>query len=151
MKVAQIMSRDVVTLGADDPIVAAEELMGLRRFRHLPVVEGRDILVGLVTHKDLLRASLNSGPRVEQLLQKARMLVREMMRKKVVTVTPDTPLTEAARLMVEHKYGCLPVVEGSKLVGILTEADFLKMVRSLLAHAEQDPSFVVQIEASLNK
>ncbi|MCO4746093.1 MAG: CBS domain-containing protein [Proteobacteria bacterium] len=151
MKVAQIMSRDVVTLGADDPIVTAEELMGLRRFRHLPVVENRDTLVGLVTHKDLLRASLHTGPRVEQLVQKARTLVREMMRKKVATVSPDTPLTEAARLMVEHKYGCLPVVEGNKLVGILTEADFLQMVRSLLAHAEEDPSFVAQLEASLRK
>ncbi|TNE85582.1 MAG: CBS domain-containing protein [Deltaproteobacteria bacterium] len=147
MKVAQLMSREVVTLGADDPLITAEELMGLRRFRHLPVVEPGDKLVGLVTHKDIIRSSFAHAPRTEQLVAKARTRVREIMRKRVATVSPDTDLTVAAQMMVEHKYGCLPVVEDGTLVGILTEADFLYMVKSLLENA--DATLMAAVEASL--
>ena len=136
MKVSQIMTREVVTLGADDPLITAEELMGLRRFRHLPVVEPGDKLVGLVTHKDMLRATASTLSHPERLAAKARTRVREIMRTRVATVTPDTDLAYAAGEMAMHKYGCMPVIEGETLVGILTEADFLLMVKALLEGAD---------------
>lgn len=146
MKVSKLMSTEVVTLGVDDPLVTAEELMGLRRFRHLPVVQGNK-LVGLVTHKDLLRAALNHGSHRDRLVMKARTLVREVMKTKVATATPDTPVAQAVTLMVEHKYGCLPIVEDGVLVGILTEADFLMLVRAMLEHAS--PELMQKLEGSI--
>lgn len=149
MKVAELMSTEIVTLGADDRLVTAIELMGLRRFRHLPVVEGRDKLVGLVTDKDMAQAGNANLPPNELMAHKARTKVRDFMRKRVTTVGPDTPVVEAARTMISHKFGCLPVVQDGKLVGILTEADFLSMVVSLLEHAGEDASYMAQLQASM--
>ena len=145
MKVRDVMSTEVVTLHAESPMVDAEEIMGFRRMRHLPVVEGRK-LVGLITHRDLLRhylAPLEGQTWVEHQVHKNRVKVREVMTGKVHTVSPDTPLETAARELDENKLGCLLVVDDKgDLVGILTEADFLRLTRVLLKHlvAEGDPS-----------
>lgn len=115
MLVRHLMSTDVETLRRDDTFPDADVLMRLRRIRHLPVVDDRRRLVGLVTHRDLLRAR-SKGSAVEQ-----------MMTKDVWSVSPDTTVLAAARTLLDNQFGCLPVTdEDGTLVGILTEADFVR-------------------------
>ena len=134
VKVRDIMSTTLVTLDPVESVDLAEKAMTYGRIRHLPVVEG-ERLVGLVTHRDILRAQVSSlvalSPE-ERTEIKTSVPVREIMRREVRTVTPDTPVLEAARVLKENKYGCLPVVEGDKLVGIITEADFIDLVINAL-------------------
>ena len=127
---ADIMSRDLVTLEETQNLRFLPEVMKLFRFRHMPVVDG-DRLVGLVTERDVLRVSASSllPTAHEQTDFLARsFVVRDMMTREVVSVHPDTPLTEVARQMRREKLGCMPVVEGENtLVGIITEADFVML------------------------
>lgn len=137
LTVADLMSRDVITLEKDENLNLAEEVMRLGRLRHLPVVD-RGRLMGLVTHRDLLRCQASS---LAALTREARREIQRSIRAEdimttdVITVTADTVAVEAARLMRRHKIGCLPVVDGGTLIGILTEADFLDLVITAL-HGE---------------
>jgi CBS domain-containing membrane protein len=136
MTASDIMSTDVVTLIEDETLAHAKSCMDRGRIRHLPVVhDGR--LVGLVTHRDLLAASFSIFAEVEPAEQRrifVRIPVAEAMHRDVVTVRPDTPVAEAARILLDNKYGCLPVVgDDSELLGIVTEADFLRLTVRLLA------------------
>ncbi|MBI4951731.1 MAG: CBS domain-containing protein [Myxococcales bacterium] len=130
------MTREVVTLHPADDLTGVEEGMRRLRFRHLPVVEG-DKLVGLVTQRDLLRiaaSSLEPGAPEKTRALVARHLVRDVMQQELVTVREDTPLAEAGELLWDHKLGCLPVVRADGgLVGIVTEADFVRLALDLLA------------------
>jgi CBS domain-containing protein len=148
VQVSDIMSTDVVTLRADVPLVEAEEIMGWRRIRHIPVVERDGTMAGLVTHRDLLRAYLSGGTRVEQLVHKAKVNVREIMHKKVRTVRPDTSVVDAIELLKTHKYGCLVVVDDSnRLVGIVTDSDMVKLAGSLLQYLQtHHPGFKDHID-----
>jgi len=134
MNVEDLMCRDVVVLHAESVLVDAEEIMGFRRFRHLPVVDGPDRqLVGLITHRDLARAAVSSvqGSYNEAQRLKAAVKVRDVMHTPQ-TIAPDAPLHEAATRLRKGKYGCLPVVQDGKLVGIVTEADFVRLAEVLL-------------------
>jgi len=128
------MTTDVVTLGPDDALVAADELMGLRGFRHLPVVDGEGHVVGLLNRVDMLRALVGAGAlgARELLLQKSMMRVRDVMTRRVAVVDEDTPLVDVARRMRETRHSCLPVVREGVLVGLVTEADFVGVALELL-------------------
>jgi CBS domain-containing membrane protein len=134
LTVADIMTREVITLAEDDTLSDARACMEQGRVRHLPVVrEGK--LVGLVTHRDLLAASFSVfaqvSPREEHRLF-ARIPVRELMHD-AVSATPGTRVREAAGVLLANQFGCLPVVdEVGRLVGIVTEADFLRLAVRLL-------------------
>jgi len=130
-KVSDLMSRKVVTATPKTPILEAEKRMIKNGFRRLPIVsEGK--LVGIVTVMDILRffgsgkvfQHLQSGT-IDQVLQTP---VTETAVKDVVTVDPDVDVGEAAQLMWEKQIGALPVVENEKLVGIITERDFFKLI-----------------------
>ena len=127
--VRDLMTEKVFTLRPTDSLVAAEDLMGTRRVRHVPIVDREGDLIGLVSHRDLLRGArgrLDDLPiSVERDVLRVRK-VREIMTTEPETVEPETSLSEAASLLLENKIGCLPVVEGMHLVGILTEADFVR-------------------------
>lgn len=131
--VAELMSRDVVTLKETQNLALADELLRLHRIRHLPVVRGEK-LVGLVTHRDLLRAAAQRrGDPAEQPLWASDIMVRD-----VKTVRPDTSLREAVDLMLDNKYGCLPVVgEDGSLRGILTEADLVRYAQHLIGDIDR--------------
>lgn len=132
MKVRDLMTRDVILLHADSPLISAEEVMGLRRVRHLPCVKDGKF-VGLITHRDLLRAYLPTGSAVERQIHASRTKVRDQMRTDVETVSPDVELTRAAQMLRTHKYGCLPVVDDEgRLVGIVTDADFLHLAEVVI-------------------
>lgn len=121
------MTRGLVTLSVTDDLVHADELMGLERIRHLPVVQdGR--LLGLVTHRDILRAQAKvmAGLVAKSETELVSLTAKELMTANVRTTTPDTPAKEAARALLDNRFGCLPVVEDDRLVGIVTEIDFLR-------------------------
>jgi CBS domain-containing membrane protein len=135
MKVAELMSTDLVTLTEDETLAHAQRCMARGRIRHLPVVRNRQ-LVGLVTHRDLLAASFSIFAEVERTEQRRifdTVRVVDAMHRDVVTVPPDLTVSQAAHILLENKYGCLPVVDSDNvLVGILTEADFLRLTVRLL-------------------
>jgi CBS domain-containing membrane protein len=135
MDVSDLMSTDLVTLTEDETLTDAQRCMARGRIRHLPVVrDGR--LVGLVTHRDLLAASFSIFAEVEANEQRrvfSTVPVVELMHRDVVTVSPNLGASQAARILLENKYGCLPAVgEGGELLGIVTEADFLRLTVRLL-------------------
>ena len=128
VKVKDIMTRDVATLGVNDELSLADDIMKLGRIRHLPVVEeGR--LVGIISQRDLFKASLASamgfGEKAKREFMKT-VAVKEVMVDKVITTTPEASIAEAGRVMLEKKIGCLPVIEKDNLVGLITETDILR-------------------------
>lgn len=129
--VRDLMTKDVVALKPQETLATLRDLMYQRRIRHMPIVDGDSRLVGLVSQRDLLRNSLVEQVEVPDTVEQAvleRLQVRDLMTTRVETVSPDTDLRQAAQLLVDHKYGCLPVVEqGRRLVGILTESDFVRL------------------------
>jgi len=135
MKVRELMSTDLVTLTEDETLAHAERCMARGRIRHLPVLhQGR--LVGLLTHRDLLAASFSIFAEVNRDEQRrvfATIPVKELMHRDVVTIGPDLPVSEAARILLKNKFGCLPVTEeDGTLLGLVTEADFLRLTVRLL-------------------
>jgi acetoin utilization protein AcuB len=134
-RVRDRMSRVVATTHPEVPVMAARELMRKRALRHLPVVDRRGRLVGIVTDRDLrqavfLPALRGRVPEVGDLLR--ALTVSDIMTREVVVVKPGARIEEAARLMHERKIGALPVVERGRVVGILTESDILAAFEELL-------------------
>lgn len=138
LTVGDIMTRPVITLAEDDTLADARSSMKRGHVRHLPVVRG-ERLVGLVTQRDLLQASFSlfaEGDVQQERSLFATVPVRELMHE-AVTVPATAPAREAAALMLERKFGCLPVVdEECRLLGIITEADFLHLAVRMLEAIE---------------
>lgn len=123
------MSPNPITVRPDVSLRKAFELLQAHKIRHLPVVEGKR-LVGIITDRDL-RQQLPSSFAAPDELERSRarsnrVKVGEVMTRQVLAVTPETRAHRAARLMVEHRIGCLPVLRGSTLVGIITTIDLLR-------------------------
>ncbi len=132
--VRDLMSRPVHTLHHTANLAEVNAVMEGSRVRHVPIIEDGCKLVGLVTHRDLLRRAMGGGEHLPESIRGPYLRslpVSETMTRTVVTIGPDVPIVEAARKMMKRKYGCLPVVEDGRLVGILTEADFVNHVASL--------------------
>ena len=131
--VQKIMMGSPVTLTPDDTLDLANNVISLGRIRHIPVVE-KGKLVGLLSERDLIGAAAN---RVFGLNQKSRSallkteLVKNIMKKRLVTVTPDTPIKDAARLMADKKIGCVPVISAGALVGLVTTTNVLRYLESI--------------------
>lgn len=138
MEIRQLMSRDVVTLEARTTLDIVDDLMTLKRIRHLPILEN-EALVGLVTQRDLFRAGLSSILEFRKHAKKewlAQIRVREVMVEKLITIGPSAPVEAAVALMIDHKIGCLPVVSGGKLEGLLSETDCLRYLKRILDIAD---------------
>jgi len=134
MKVADIMTDHVETLDPDDDIDLASMIMRLDRLRHLPVVQdGR--LLGIISDRDILKAqqsSLSGASKEEARRFNMRIKARDIMTKKVETVAPESSALEAAEILRERGYGCLPVMKDGVVIGIVTPTDFLNLVVQLL-------------------
>ena len=131
MQVKDLMTDDVFVLQDDDSLLLAEELMKWRSIRHVPVVDEHLTLKGLITHRDILRASISTIAQLsrgETREVQAGILLQDIIQTSVLTIGPEADIKEAARVMLDEKIGCLLVVDEGQLVGILTEADFLKYV-----------------------
>ncbi|MDY0275615.1 MAG: CBS domain-containing protein [Desulfomicrobium sp.] len=134
-QVKSIMSRDVFTLNQKESLSAAKDLMDLARIRHIPIVDDAGCFVGLLTHRDILAATISQLADIDHHTQneiERSIPIEEIMQTDVLTVLPDLSIKEAARLLLEEKYGCLPVICEKKLCGIITEADFLRLTIELM-------------------
>ncbi len=124
-RVEHYMTSDLFTVHADDPIEMVANLMIWERIRHVPVEDHEHKLVGVVTYRGVMRFIMSGGsPR--------RTAVADIMKKDVVTVTPETPTIEALRMMRRLAVGCLPVLHDERLVGIITDDDFMELASKLL-------------------
>lgn len=134
MRVKEVMTRDPATVGPQDSLRVAIEIMAAVGCRRLPVISG-GLLVGIVADLDI-REALNSPIILRERWQDEQLMdhatVEACMTANLIIVTPETPVVEAARLMRDHKVGGLPVVEGTDLVGIVTETDLLDALIKLL-------------------
>jgi CBS domain-containing membrane protein len=126
MLVAKVMSSPVVSLLADQSVPLARDVMGFAHVRHLPVVDVAGRLVGLVTHRDLVRwADITAELHREG---RADLRVEQIMTRDVWSVGPDDDAAAVGRIMLDRKYGCAPVVDArGALVGIVTASDFLRL------------------------
>jgi len=123
MLVIERMTTTPVTIAGNLTVTQALEVIERRNVHHLPVLNDRGALVGIITERDLLRA-------------KGSELVDNLMERRVITVTEYTPLENAARIMADHKIGSLPVMRDGKLVGIITQTDLFKVFLELLGARE---------------
>ncbi len=132
LKVEEFMSTDLFTVQRDDLIELVAEIMDWRKIRYMPVENSKGELIGLVTSRKLLRHFAACG-----LGNSDAKSVQDIMIEKPTTVKPDTTLAEAMHLMQTNKIGCLPVVKGKDLVGIITEMDFLRITSRLMERLEK--------------
>lgn len=136
LQVKDIMTSEVFALYSTQSLALARFLMKLKHVRHIPIVNpDNGEFAGLVTHRDILSytISLIADPgQSEQKELDSALTINDIMTTDVVSVTPETSLLDACVILLEHKFGCLPVLEGNKLAGIVTEADFLKLTLALL-------------------
>jgi acetoin utilization protein AcuB len=139
MLVGNRMTSDPITVTPDVSIAEAMERIKREKVRRFPVLDRNRKLVGIVAYDDLLHASPSSATslsvwEVSYLLSQVK--IKEVMTKKVITVTEDTTLEDAAQLMIDNKIGGLPVMRDDLLVGIITESDIFKVFQELLMARE---------------
>lgn len=139
MLVGERMSHPVITIPPDLPVVDAISLMKREKIRRTPVVrDGK--LMGIVSDKDLLNASPSTATSLsvwEMNYLLTKITVRDVMTRQVLTVTEDTAIEQAAKIMVDNKIGGLPVMRGDSVVGIITETDLFKILLEMTG-ARQD-------------
>lgn len=129
MLVKDRMTPDPVTITTDTSLKDALELVRSKAFRHLPVLDEDGMLVGIVTEKSLVYASPTPSTtlsvfEVDYVLSRTK--IGQVIQGSVITVGPDLPIEEAARVMIDHRIGCLPVVEDHKLIGIISDTDIFR-------------------------
>ncbi len=129
--VRDLMTADPFTVDPGSDLASLHELMDSKKVRHAPVVDGDGRLRGLVSHRDLVRGAFHRDEEVplstmRQMLQTFK--VEEVMTPDPETVGSEEEIATAGALMIENKFGCLPVEDGDRLVGILTETDFVRYV-----------------------
>jgi len=131
LRVEDVMTRDVKTVGRNDQLSLVDELMKVGHFRHVVVLEDDGKLAGVISQRDIflgaLAWSMGQATRAHERML-ASTPAKDVMHAEPITIDPSAPLTDAAVLMAEHKLGCLPVVRSEELVGILTEGDFLALL-----------------------
>lgn len=124
------MSKNPVTISPKSTLPEAHNLMRERKVRRLPVID-HDKLVGIISLTDVMEAKPSDATTLsiyELNYLLAKLTVSRIMTKNVMTVSPDTPIADAARMMLDYKIGGIPVMEDGKLVGIITESDIFRMV-----------------------
>ena len=132
--VAEIMTRDLVTLTTNDDLVTAEELFKKHNIRHIPVVNGSSV-VGILSYTDLLRISFADA--VDETEESVDTMVYNMftisqvMARDVVSVTSQTTIKEVAQFLANKEFHALPVVDNGKLVGIVTTTDLINYLLDL--------------------
>ncbi|MDQ7834554.1 MAG: CBS domain-containing protein [Humidesulfovibrio sp.] len=139
-KISELMTSPVYSLRETDTLQSARVLMEQKRIRHIPITTGNNIFRGLITNRDVLANTISHLADIDQATQNeidAGIPLQEIMRTDVRTVSPDDAVKEAANILYHNKYGCLPVVDNDKLVGIITEADFLQLTIQLLEAMDQ--------------
>lgn len=135
MKVKDIMTTEVFVMQATQTLALVRSLMKNKHVRHVPIVEENNRFVGLLTHRDLLAQTISFLAEIDEKEQEEidrNIYLLNVMKTDVRTADPEMNVREAINILLKNKYGCLPVVSDGKLVGIVTEADFLKLTLTLL-------------------
>jgi acetoin utilization protein AcuB len=149
MLVGERMSHPVITVSPKMPMQEAHKLMRDENVRRLPVVDDRGKLVGIVSESDFLHASPSDVSTLsvwEMNYMLSKITVEKIMTREVITTNNDTPIEEAARVMVDTKVGGLPVMRAGELVGIITETDLFKIFLEMLGARETGVRITVLIE-----
>ena len=127
LKVEDFMHLNPVVLKSDASVIEAIKLLEEHNFRHLPIVDDENRVIGIVSDRDIkqVRVAIDLfNVSLEE--AEEEIVVADIMTRNVITVSPDTLLQKAAEIMMIHKIGALPVVESDKIIGIITETDLLK-------------------------
>ncbi len=128
--VSDLMTVPVHSITAESSLADLAELFDRHDVRHVPVIDAEGDVIGLVSDRDLLRNVLTDQADVPLSVRESAMhgtLVESVMTVEVVTLEPNETARRAARVMLENKFGCIPITEGSRLVGIITQSDFLRV------------------------
>ncbi len=133
MNVGSIMTANVISIKPEDSLLAATRILKEKKFKHLPVVDANGAVAGIVTDRDLKRASASDATTLEvhellYLLDKVK--IEQVMTRNPATAGKDDSVQVVAKQMVDGKIGCLPVVDGGRLVGIVTKDDLLRLLAS---------------------
>ena len=135
--VADIMVTKVIACNEQDNLAYARKLMGDHGIRHIPVLNEEGSFVGLLTQREVLKQAFDIANRFgmdELERQEKKRLVAEFMDETVETIKRSMPLYDVGEFFLQCKHGCLPVVEDSKIVGIITSSDFVKLSLRLLSN-----------------
>ncbi len=148
MLVRKKMNADLVTISRDDRMTMAKKILTEKKIRHLPVVDGKK-LVGLITNMDIRKAEASPATsldvrEINYLLD--RIKVSEIMTRKVVTISPEHSVEDAATIMHDKKIGCLPVLENGNLVGMLTENDVMQYVIEVMGMEEKGTRMEILVD-----
>ena len=149
LTVAEIMTREPYTLGPDDNLASARQIMAEHHIRHIPVVSSDGNLIGLVSQRDVLAAEDSSVLNEEggEGSRDQYVAISSIMTAPVQTVDEHAGLRGTAMHLQKNKLGCLPVVDGSKLVGIITDSDFVAIAVNLMEQLESsEPDEVFEDE-----
>ncbi len=146
MRIRDMMTRNPITVDSKTMVLDAQKIMQENNIRRLPVVE-KGKLVGIITKHDLLEASPSPATslsihELNYLLSK--MVVKDIMKKNPLTLTPDTPFEEALKIGQEKKIGSFPVMENGKLVGIATESDIVRFLTRALGIKEEGSRVTIE-------
>ena len=139
IKVKDIMTSEVFVLHSTQTLELVRSLMRIKHVRHVPIVEDDNTFVGLMTHRDLLAHTISYLADIddeEQEYLDRHIHIMNIMKTDVLTAAPEMDICTAISILLENKYGCLPVISEGKLVGIVTEADFLNLTLGLLQKSE---------------
>ncbi len=144
MLVEEIMNRKVITITPEDTVHTASGKIKEHRIRHLPVVDGEH-LVGIISDRDLKGATPSVLLECKDIERLKNIKVKEIMTEQVLTAHPLDGVDEAARLMYEHRIGCLPVVRGNKLIAIITETDILRTLVEWVGTLETGTTLEIEV------
>ena len=132
-----IMTTDLITVPPSATLAEARELMHDHRIHHLPVVDANDGLIGLLTLTDVLAASDSRLRARDNRMRAKDIAISEVMTTDIATVEESASLRQAALFLERHKIGCLPVMSGGELKGIITDTDFVGVAINLLEQIEE--------------
>lgn len=139
-----IMTTDLFTVGPSDSLADARNLMKTHRIRHLPVLGEAGELVGLLTQSDVLAATDSILRNEENRIRATDVVVSDVMVTSIATVDSKASLRQAALFLESKKIGCLPVLENDRLVGIITDTDFVGVAINLLEQIEEEEPIVAE-------
>lgn len=135
--VDEMMTRATKTLHTDDNLADVQAVLQNFNCHHVPIVNDNNELQGLVSQRDVLRVTESILADDQQTIDPEKVPVSEVMTQDVFTVRPETPLRKAAIYIRTQRYGCLPVTRDKKLVGIITDSDFVNIAIDLLEQLEE--------------
>lgn len=138
MNLEMIMSTDLVTVAPGDTLATARTLMHDKKIHHLPVLDDKQKLVGLVTLTNVLAATDSILRDAKNRIHADEIIVEDIMVRDILTVTEHASLRQAALFLEKHRIGCLPVVTDGELRGIVTDTDFVGVAINLLEQIEEE-------------